>query len=94
MNGNTSRTEARESRARADVPIDAGCITHDELAEWLKLVDMYIPESGISDPERRGPSDPPCASRLALAVATVAASATLAGFVFLTWLALKGVPLL
>ena len=35
MDGNSPKVELR-----GEVPIDVGCITEDELAGWLKLVDL------------------------------------------------------
>ena len=90
MDGNSPKVELR-----GEVPIDVGCITEDELAGWLKLVESEIPKAKISGiPTLPEPVDPPRFSRATLAVAaTFAASVTLSWLTFLVWLAFKGVSL-
>jgi hypothetical protein len=95
MSGDSRRTQSGSGALRAEVPIDPGCVTNAELAEWLKLVERNIPKTGSSKPVLREPSDPPSASRMALAiVAMIAGLVTLAWSAFLVWLALKGMSLL
>jgi hypothetical protein len=81
-----------------DGPIHEGCITNEELAGRLKLVERDTLDEGENSkaaaklPER---SDPLSTSRITLAIiATFAAAVTLAWLAFLVWLALKGISLL
>jgi hypothetical protein len=48
MDGNSPKVELRAGNALAEVPIDEGCITKEELAEWLKLVESEIPKAKIT----------------------------------------------
>ena len=93
MKGNSPEAELRVGNARAEVPIDVGCITKDELAGWLKLVESEIPKANISGiPTLPEPADPPSFSRTRLAmVATFAVAVTFAWLALLVWLAFKGV---
>jgi hypothetical protein len=79
-----------------DEPIGRGCITSEELAAWLKLVERDILKTDSSNSTAPTElSDPPGSSRTTLAiVATVAGSITFAWLTFLIWLAFKGVSLL
>ena len=79
-----------------DDPIDEGCITNEELAAWLKLVERDLKAENAKPtamlPE---PSDAASSSRTTLVlIATFAALVTLAWLAFLVWLAFKGVSLL
>ena len=96
MDGNSPQKESRVGSALTEVPIDAGCITREELAEWLKLVEDEIPKAKISRlTTLRAPKDLPSFSSMTLViVAMFAASITLAWLAFLVWLALKGISLL
>jgi hypothetical protein len=95
MSRDSRRTQSGSGALRAEAPIDPGCVTNAEMTEWLKLVETNIPKTGTSKPALREPSDPPSASRMALAiVATLGGLVTLAWFAFLVWLALKGMSLL
>jgi hypothetical protein len=81
-----------------DGPIHEDCITNEELAARLKLVERDTLDERENSkaaamlPER---SDPPSTSRITLAIiATFAAAVTLAWLAFLVWLAFKGISLL
>jgi hypothetical protein len=77
------------------VTIDPGCISHEELAEWLKLVEKDFRKAEISKvTELREPSAWPRSSRLLSVDLTVAGALTLASFAFLVWLVLKALSLL
>jgi hypothetical protein len=88
-------TVPSHGEANMDDPIAEGCITDEELATWLKLVERNILKGQISKPTvLPEPSDPASFSRTTLAiVATFAASVTLAWLTFLVWLAYKGISL-
>lgn len=80
-----------------DGPIDEGCITSEELAAWLKLVenDILKPENTKPMAALPEPLEPANSSRTILVViATLAGSVTLAWLAFLVWLAFKGISLL
>ncbi len=82
-----------------DGPIHEGCITNEELAGWLKLVEEGHARRGgrIRRLRRCYPNarTPPSTSRITLAIiATLAAAVTLAWLAFLVWLAFKGISLL
>ena len=80
-----------------DDPIDQGCITNEELAAWLKLIenDILKPQNARPSAIVSEPSDPVSSSRTMLVViATFAGSVTLAWLTLLVWLAFKGISLL
>jgi hypothetical protein len=80
-----------------DNPIDEGCITNEELAAWLKLVERGILKEENAKPTAvlPEPSDAASSSRTTLIlIATFAALVTLAWLAFLIWLAFKGISLL
>ena len=65
MSNNSALTKSHASRARTPVTNDPNSITHQELAEWLKLVEKHIPKMEISkSAEMREPSDIPGPSRV------------------------------
>ena len=79
------------------VAIDPGCITHEELAEWLKLVDKDVRKGKFSKVTELGEPSALSSSHRVWVVhffAAVAGSVTLAWFAFLVWLGLKALGLL
>ena len=89
MNDNSAPTESRVSKARAEVTIDASCITNEE----LERDDIPKAENSKSTVLRE-PSDLPSSSRMLVLVAAVAGLVTLVWFAFLVWLVLKALSLL
>jgi hypothetical protein len=89
MDDHSAPTESRVSKARAEVTIDASCITNEE----LERDDIPKAENSKSTVLRE-PSDLPSSSRVLVLVAAAAGLVTLVWFAFLVWLVLKTLSLL